>query len=86
MTDAEVLVDVRARIDPGDIGAWPPFLDWLRAHDTEPRNCWRVEIDGDEAVFHLYRRSDDGKYVLATAGEPDTYVVRREITQPVPTR
>lgn len=39
----------------------PEFLEWLRAHDINPNDVFRVEIEGSTMAVHRYRRNSSGK-------------------------
>jgi hypothetical protein len=46
------------------------FLDWLRKHDVEPNDCYRVDMHKSHMVVHCYKRNQRGyKYTVVENGE-----------------
>lgn len=66
--------------------AWEPFLAWLRDHDIDPMNCYRIDLgDGEDprCVAYLYARNRSGdRYILPGTDivatlPPQSFVARR---------
>lgn len=52
------------------VGKETEFLDWLREHDVEPNDCFRVDMNADHMVVHCYKRNVRGfKYTVLEHGE-----------------